>query len=349
MAALVLHHIEKGSVSFATTDVTQTVTLSRALTTDTSKTMLFCSARVASNSSIDFNILGRVLSTTQIQFERAATPGVAAVVNYEVIEFVQGISVQHLYFTQTATTTNTTISAVTLAQSFAFITHKGSGGGLGTDDMFYANLTTTTNLATVGVATQASAVVAAQVVQIDDAAVQKIGPTTWTTGTTTDITVTSITDTQTFWFFGNTFSTSPFNANAWPYLSYVNSTTLRYTRAATNANTTVLLAYVVSLTPGVAVQNILTTIASSGSTVSPTISSVNTNLTDLLVNCSYQMLGSANTADDQAGDGLITVSGLTATAFTATRAAANAVAMNANVQVLQWVTSSWFMLIEEYF
>lgn len=345
MAALVLDHIEKGSVSFATTDVTQTVTLARTLN-DTSKTILFCSARVASNSPVNYNILGRVLSTTQIQFERAATPGVAAVVNYEVAEFVQGISVQHFYFTQTSTTVNTTITAVTLANSFAIITNKGAGSGWGTDDAFTANLTTTTNLQTVGTATQASAVVAVQVIQIDDASVQKFSDT-YGTGATKDITVTSITENQTFWVFGLNYTASPTTMDQVPYLSYVNSTTLRFTRVSAAGPNFPIILYVVSISPGVTVQNIATTIASSGSSVSPTITSVNPDLTDLLVNGIYQKFGSSNVADDDAGYNAITVSGLTSTAFTATRASTPAVSMTSNVQVIQWVTSSWVSLIQE--
>lgn len=334
MATLVLKQIERGSVTTSTTDVTNTVTLTTTLT-DTAKTVLIFSAKCASNGSINFNILGRVLSTTQIQFERAATPAVACTIEYQVIEFISGISVQHLYFQQATATTATTISTVTLANTFAMISHKGAGSGWGGDDLFYADLTTTTNLNTVGTATQASAQLAVQVIQIDNASVQKVSTTLSTSSATTDVTVTTIDPAKTFWVFSQSTSVTQ-NAEQNSYLSYVNSTTLRYTRALAAGAGSSMLAYVVSLSSGVSVQNITTTISASSNTVSPTISSVTVADTALLANGIYQRFASASLADDDAGYVAFALASLNTTSFTATRASSPATAATINVQVLEF-------------
>jgi hypothetical protein len=338
MASLVLKQIEKNTVSFAATDVTKTITLATPLT-DATKTMLFWNASINSANSIDFNVLGRVVNSTTIQFERAATPNAAATVYYEVSEFLQGITVQHLNFQQALPTTQTTISTRNLAKTFAMICNKGSGSGLGTDDLFHASFRDSTTLTTSGAATQASAVVAVQVVQIDDATVQKFAGT-FGTGATKAVTLTTIDPTKTFWVFGNQSVTSPFTMDNAMYLSYTDTTTLTFNRKkAASAMDASYVGYAVSLPTGVTVQNINTVIAASGTTVTPTFSSVSPAICNTLVNGLYQRYATSNVNDDNAGYNNFSPSGLTATQFTATRGGNPAVDATANVQVMQWTPS----------
>lgn len=337
MAKLILKQIERGAVIFPTSGTSATVTLATALTGDTSKAILLFSSMCNSTSPVDFSITGKIISTTQINFVRQSTPGVAATVEYQVIEFTQGISVQHLDITQTANTVNTTITGVNLQKSFVILSNNKSGSTYGADDMVYGDLTTSANLATVAGATSTTySNVGVQVVTIDDATVQKIS-TTYGTSATKNITVTTIDPTKTFWFFGLS-TAGTITMDEIPYLEYVNSTTLRFNRVKlSGADDFNILAYVVSLSAGVTVQNVTTTIASSGITVSPTITSVVVNNTTLYINGYNQNYASTNLNDDSAGYNNFTLSGLTSTAFTATRAASPAVAATTNVQVLEFV------------
>lgn len=335
MASLILKQIERGSTSFAGTDTTKTITLTTTLT-NTSKTILLFSAKSGSGSPVDFQILGRVLSTTQIQFERTGSPSVAADVEYQVIEFSQGITVQHFNIQMSAATTNTTITGVTLSKAFVITSSKITGSTFGTDDCFSAQITTTTNLALVTDNFSAALWVSVQVVEIDDASVQeKTG--SYGTGATADITVTTIDPANTFWFWSARQASGNVVGSDLPSLGYVNTTTLRFTRSGVSADNWTYVAYIVSLSAGVTVQNVTTTIASGGNTVSPTIPNaiVVANTAISLCGLHQRYLYSAGT-DDDAGTFSAALSGLTTTAFTATRTDSPAIAANGNCQVMQF-------------
>lgn len=343
MSTLRLKQIEVGNVTFTGADDTKTITLSTTLT-DTAKTILLFTTRSPSNKPVNFLILGRVLSTTQIQFERSATPDNDATIEYQVIEFTSGITVQHKYFLQTSTTLNTTITAVTTAKAFPIICIRSIGITFYEGNTLIAEITSTTNLQTRAYAipggTKAS--VAVQIVEIDDASVQKISDT-YGTGATKDITVTSITESKTFWFFSINATGAVTFAHL-PYLAYVDSTTLRFSRASGTQDIPFVV-YVVGLSTGISVQNISTVIASGDSTVSPTITSVTTANTALFVDGIYQTYASADEPADDAGSCQTTLSGLSATAFTATRSDTPALAATSNVQVLSFVLNTNKVLV----
>lgn len=345
MASLTLKQIEAGTANFGTGDSTVTVTLATTLT-DTGKTWLFYNSRCNSASPDNFSILGRVLSTTQIQFERSGT-GTAAVVEYSVAEFTQGISVQHFYISQSAATVDTTITSVDTGKSFPIISSLQSGSTFGANDLISAEITSATNLRTT-ISSVSTTPVAAQVIQIDDAAVQVLKPAAWTSGATLDVTVTTITENKTFWFWSFT-DTITETCDHWPYCSYVNSTTVRFTKVqAGSAGSKNIVLYVVSLSSGVTVQNISTAIATGTASISPTISTVTVANTALSLSGIYLHLASSSEANDNAGDGAFSLGTLTTTSFTATRAASPAYTATTNVQVLEFVaaasSASWFLL-----
>lgn len=345
MASLVLKQIEKGVVSFASSDTTKTVTLATTLS-DTSKTFLLHTVKINSSTPLNFLISGRITSTTQIQFDRAGPGTVAADVEYEVCEFTSGIYVQHFEVTPTATTTNVTISSIDTSKTFAIGSARNIGSGFGANDLVKYDITSSTNLACIMDTLEANCISTVQVIQIDDATVQKIS-TTYGTSVTKDITVTTIDPAKTFWTFSLNSYTS-FNNDEWTYLSYVNSTTLRFTKIHSPSDDYPVLVYVVSISSGLSVQNISTVIASGNATVSPSITTVTAANTALLLNGTYQTFTSVNNTSDDAGYGSMALSNLTATAFTATRAASPSLAATTNVQVLEFSTtsssSSWFLL-----
>jgi hypothetical protein len=222
-----------------------------------------------------------------------------------------------------------------------------NGSTFSTDDMLNAEITSSTNLATVTTNFNSAVYCGVQVVTIDDATVQlKSG--SYGTGATADLTVTTIDPAKTFWFFSYSASAG-FTFDSLPYLWYVNSTTLRLTRVKSSSGVSFTYrAYVVSLSGGVAVQNVSTVIASGNASVSPTITSVTVANTAVLLNGTYQRFASVNSTNDDAGGAMMSITGLTTTAFTANRAESPAVAATINAQVLSWVkTSTAILLIQD--
>lgn len=346
MAALILRQIERGSVTMVTSDVSEPVTLTTTLL-DTSKTILLYTVRSTSGSPVDYHVIGRVSSTTQIIFERSATPGTDVIIEYQVVEFSSGIYVQHMSFSQATATTDTAIATIDTSKTFPIVNLTQTGTTYGANDVLTADITSTTNLRTI-TGSLTACPVAVQVVQIDDATVQRVAGS-YGTGATADVGVSSITEGKTFWFFSLSTGTG-FNFTHIPQLAYVNNTTLRFTRSITSSGVSFsYIVFVVSLSSGVSVQNVSTVIASSGNTVSPSIpNSITVANTALINNSMHQTSSYTDGADDDAGGAYISLSGLTTTQFTATRVDSPAVAATTNVQVLSFSKSSpSFILIQE--
>lgn len=334
MAALVRKQIERGQTTLVGANTSTTVNL--ATTVDTSKSILLCSCSSGSANPLDYQVLAAFVSGSQIKFDRSGTPAIDCVVEWQVIEFSAGVTCWQYYVTQSATSINTTITSVDLTKAFPIITNRTAGSTMGTDDLTLAEITSATNLQTRSAA--AAGVLYVQIVQIDDATIQKF-VTTYGTGTTKDLTVSTIDPAKTFWFF-SIDGASGIVGNDWPYLSYVNSTTLRFTRADAAGVNFNLVAYVVSVSTGITVQNISTVIASSGTSVTPSISTVVVDRTTLHICGVYQRWASINAADDDAGGFSFEVNTLTTTSFTARRTDAPALAATTNVQVIEWNATS---------
>lgn len=341
MAALVLKNLEKGTASMAAADTTVTVTLSSTLSA-TTKTVFKFSARISTTGAASMLVNGRIISTTQIQFTRSGSPNAAVDIEYEVYEFNSGITVQHIEVLQTSNTTNTTITSVTTSKAFPMAYYRNSGGTLGVDDFLTYEITSATNLQTISNGTQADSYSGVQIIEIDDASTQKIS-TTFGTGATKDITVTTITESTTFWEFSMSIGVNC-NAEHWSYLSYVNTTTLRFTRSMNPGTDHPLIAYVVSVSSGVTVQNISTTIGAGSLTVSPSITTVNYLNVVLSICGPYGRFSPVATTSSAAGQGSLTVGALSSTSFTATRMVST-LATTTNVQAIEFTKAySWFLL-----
>jgi hypothetical protein len=333
MASLLLRQIERGNVTFAATDTTKTVTLSTTLL-DTAKTVLLFSVR-ANGVSIDHQVLGQVLSTTQIQFERVATPSNGCVVEYEVIEFTQGINVQRIVVSQTALVVSTTITSVDTAKTFAIGTVKNNGTIFNNNDFILYDITSATNINTSRLIQNGNAVSAVQIIQIDDATVQKVSGTGITAGSQ-NITISSITESNTIFVFSLKTLADPVDNYDLPYLKYIDATTLQLWRYNNPGASYDYCAYVVSIPGGVAVQNINTYVADNNTTATLTITSVIVAQTALNLSGMYGRWGAGNGNDGDPADNTFTLSTLTATSFVATRAAGNAVHSTFNTQVMSF-------------
>lgn len=332
MASLLLRQIERGNVTFAATDTTKTVTLSTTLL-DTAKTVLLFSVR-ATGVPIDHQVLGQVLSTTQIQFERVATPSYGCVVEYEVIEFTQGINVQHIVVSQNALVVSTTITSVDTAKTFAIGTVKNNGTIFNHNDFIVYGITSATNINTCCLAFS-NAVTAVQIIQIDDATVQLVTGA-GITADSQNITISSITESNTIFVFSLKTLGDPVDNYDLPYLKYIDATTLQLWRYHNPGVSYDYYVYVVSIPGGVAVQNINTYVADNNTTATLTITSVIVAQTALNLSGLYGRWGTGNWDDGDPGDNTFTLSTLTATSFVATRAAGNAVHSTFNTQVMSF-------------
>lgn len=344
MAALTLYKdTYNGSTDMTGTQTTQTVTIDTLQST--SKAILLFSVKCATGNANDYDVLGRIISTTQIQFERMATPAADCTITYWVIEFASGINVQHLYISQTTATVNTTITAVTLSKAFPILSMAQTGGTFGANDIGTAEITTTTNLATY-MGSVSTCPIAVQVVEIDDATVDKY---TGSYGTTDvcDVTVTSMTENKTFWLF-TLSATGSFAFTGVPYLYRYAATTLRFLRYGTSgAYDFGYVLYVVAMSQNITVQNVTATIASGASSTTPAITSVTTGNSALLDNSLHQRMSLSNTTDDNSANNHVTLSFVTSTSIGVSRSGTPAIAATTNVQVLEFVkatTGSWFLL-----
>lgn len=335
MASLLLRQIERGSTSFIATETTKPITLATTLN-DTSKALLFFTVNHSGASPGDYNTLGRVTSTSGIQFERYDSGG-TTYIDYHVIEFTQGINVQHFYFSQASGTIDTPISTVDLNKAFPILTMTQTGGTYGANDIYSAEITSATNLRTFTGSVSASPV-AVQVVQIDESETQKITGTMDTSGTAY-LTVSGITENKTMWFTTVNHNAG-FNFQAAYYTSYVNSTTLRHNRYVPSAGANMnYITYVVQAS-GVNVQNVAVTIPSGSLTTTPTFTSGILENTALSMTSMQYRMGTSSQGNDDASVNYIGLSGLTATSFVAKRNNGSFGATTTNVQVLRFNTDS---------
>src|SRR3954462_15188734 len=131
-----------------TANAIQTITISSV---DTTKSVLIFQTRSNGNRPVQSEVRGRLQTATTIQFERATNEGAPATINIQwyVVTFGSGVNVQRGETTQSATSTNVTITAVaSLSQAFVLWskTAVSTDAGWDSDDPVLGELTTTTNL-----------------------------------------------------------------------------------------------------------------------------------------------------------------------------------------------------------
>lgn len=191
--AALISSVQTGTTTIAVNG-TVTVTISSV---DTTKSFLVFQTRHDLNRPVASDIRGRIASSTTLEFARVtdeATP-VTVTIRWYVLSFSSGVNVQRGEFTQSAATTDITITAVA-AVNQAFVTWSKTPASTDQttnyDDPVVGELTSTTNLQFRINTANASHMVWWQVVEFTNAAdinVQK-GSITTMTGTTTSVTAT---------------------------------------------------------------------------------------------------------------------------------------------------------------
>ena len=181
---------------------TVTITAAAASATDTltavvlADTLMLYSFEGAGDSTPDCDMIsGEITDTTTLTFERTGTTGCSAInVQWWTMEWATGVTVQRGSFNcvSAGNPADTTITAVTLAQSWPVVSVRRDGSNLNRDDFFTAHLTTTTNLQTEFFsAASGTCVLKWQVVDYTSASVQTTELTWSLSDTTKDWTMSS--------------------------------------------------------------------------------------------------------------------------------------------------------------
>jgi peptidase C25-like protein len=185
-SAAVLERVQSGTAVNSANGI-QTITISAV---DTTKSFLVFQTRSNSPLPNASTVRGRLQSSTTIEFERVTSEGSPAAINIQwyVASFGSGVSVQRGEVTQSATTVNVTITAVTMAQSFVLFskTNAAADPEWSSDDAVEGDLQATTNVRFQSAVANAAHRIAWQVVTFTnpaDISVQR-GTTSLTGGAT---------------------------------------------------------------------------------------------------------------------------------------------------------------------
>ena len=163
-----VNSIYSGSVNLTGTSTT----VSLCDSVDLTSSILVFSLSNNSQNVGECLVRGRLTNETTITFNRDAS-GSTAIINWKVIYFSSGVSVQRGNRTINSATVNQSISAVSsLSNSFVILNMQNNGSAYGDDDGVIAELTSSTNLQFR--ASSATFDVDWQVVEYDSCVVQPI-------------------------------------------------------------------------------------------------------------------------------------------------------------------------------
>jgi hypothetical protein len=138
---------------------------------DPGKAFLVFSLRHDIDNPADSMVTGQIAAPNSLVFERVGT-GTDVAVEWSVVEFVSGVSVQRGTEPLDAPIKNVGISSVDLTKSFSLATLRIGGTVTSDDDFIRARLTSPTNLELAAFNDRADAVIEWQVVEYADASVQ---------------------------------------------------------------------------------------------------------------------------------------------------------------------------------
>ncbi len=186
----VIKSVQRGTATISASAASTTATVTAV---DETKTILVFGLSKAKGDQPDEDFIrGHFTSTTELTFDRTGTTGAAVTIEWYVVEWSSGVTVQSGIASGTAGE-DTTITAVVIADSFVLNTWHKDGSTMGDDDLIKARLSTTTNLEIRdnGGGLAGGINVAWFVVESTDFTTQE-GSANMASGLTTDITVTEV-------------------------------------------------------------------------------------------------------------------------------------------------------------
>lgn len=255
-------------------------------TVDPTKTILLTSYRSASadaNYVRAFSLQRELTDGDTITITRnlATSDGSGVTVQWALLSFASGVTVQHKSLASSALGSGTiSLSAVDLSKTFIIqggVTHDSAF----TDRAWVEwSLSDTTTLAWARGTTASNVTAACQVVQYDGCSVQAV-PVSWSgnTSATTDTTISAVTVAATALFGSMRISTSNDLVSASHVASLTSTTNLRLTRSGTVSLDGHATVYVVSFTDGSVVARYAPVHSAGTATVDTTITAVDTSVT----------------------------------------------------------------------
>lgn len=279
-----VNSIYSGSVNLTGTSTT----VSLCDSVDLTSSILVFSLSNNSQNVGECLVRGRLTNETTITFNRDAS-GSTAIINWKVIYFSSGVSVQRGNRTINSATVNQSISAVSsLSNSFVILNMQNNGSAYGDDDGVIAELTSTTNLQFR--ASAATFDVDWQVVEYDSCVVQPISISLSGATATGSLTAVDVTKTM---IIGTHYQSGSVNADDFPRTELTNSTTVTLTRNGT-ASTITYFGYAVEFTDRTSVQHGSFSLGAGESTKTATITAVQTDRSVAVGTGQYFSQGSTN-------------------------------------------------------
>ena len=316
-----LNSVQSGSVTFATTDLTKTATITAVVL---SKSFVVFGVSLDENTPNGGSISAQITATTTVTFQRNGTATNSLTVHWYVAEFTSGVNVQRGSVTDTTISENVTLSpAVDTARSFPLVSVRSDGVGYSANDFVRAEITTTTNLLlTMDVAAVSGDDIEWQVVEYLDAEVQTGNLSFLTTDSSKTDTITSV-DTSKSWLIFNYKSADGTAADIGQKLVrgvITNATTLTFDRSNTG-QTLDLTYYLIEFEDATTVAKGQHTFGTTDTSVNKTISIADTSRAIATAGGGPCGCGGKSdySADDKPGTGWFTLDITSTTNLTITR------------------------------
>jgi hypothetical protein len=267
---------QSGSVSFSTTDTSKTAALTSV---DTTKAFVRFNWRTGGGATGVTNgaIRGIITDATTVTFTRASAGSAAATLEWTVMEWSAGVTVESGSQTGSGATTNVTITEIDTTKAWPIVSMSTNAGDWNTGSglSIQASITSTTNLALVSDdSTPTAQITCWQIVEYDNATVALYSKTIARNTTGSTQTITSVDTTKTILFntmYGTDDPSAPAN---WPRWTLTNATTVTWVQSSTSNGNLLHKLYVVSFSDEVIVQKAVTSVASGTTTSTITVTSL---------------------------------------------------------------------------
>lgn len=309
--AAAVNQILNGSTTLSGTSTTVTLCDSVVL----NRSILLFTMTNNSNAVGSNLVSGELTDEITLTFRRNGTSGTVSI-EWQVIEFSSGVTVQRGVTNLNANTVNQGITAVaSLSRSFPIISLENAGSTYGNDDGVEAELTSTTNLQ-FRADNNVSDNLYWQVVEYDSCNVQSFSISL--SGTSATATLTSVDTTKTM-LVGTHRQSGNVNADDLPRTELTNATTVTLTRVG-SASTVTYFGYAIEFTDNTTVQRGRFSFASGSTSASPSISAVQTDRSIVYGLGQYGWQGSTPySTDDNVGYSWCTMSFASTTSVMGTR------------------------------
>jgi len=315
----VLKAVQKGTATIAAGASSGTATIT-AITTANSFLRFTYRCATDTTNPVGFGMVGGVVTnTTTLTFTRGtATSSPILYIEWSVVEFTSGVTVQRGSTNTTGTTTNVTITSVTTTKAWPIASSRKSVTSTITgQDIASVAITSATNLAIVNTGWEEALTMAWQVIEYDNCTVALYTHNKTGAGTSNQ-TVTAVTTAKTLIFATYSWDEDPAGANDLCRMYLSSTTNVAFTSVGWQAGTYVIKLYTVNISDAVVVQRGDTSVASGNTVETPAISEVTTANSIVHVTSTFE-----NTAGTTANTG----AGLNTVLYTASISSTTAVTL----------------------